>query len=40
MSIMVEQQSDVIDNVEATAANVEKDLEAGYATHSNPLYYI
>ncbi|KAN0076966.1 t-SNARE [Tylopilus felleus] len=29
MSIMVEQQNDVINNVETTAANVEKDLEAG-----------
>ena len=40
MSIMVEQQSDVIDNVETTAANVEKDLEAGYASHSSSLKYI
>jgi len=29
MSIMVEQQSEVIDNIETTAASVEKDLEKG-----------
>ncbi|KAH0827070.1 t-SNARE [Lanmaoa asiatica] len=29
MSIMVEQQSDVIDNIETTAASAEKDMEAG-----------
>ena len=33
MSIMVEQQSEMIDNIETTAASVEKDLETGYATH-------
>lgn len=30
MSIMVEQQSEVIDNIETTAASAEKDMEAGY----------
>lgn len=33
MSIMVEQQSDVIDNIETAAASVEKDMETGYAIH-------
>lgn len=36
---MVEQQSEVIDNIETTAGNVEKDMEAGYATHTTSLYY-
>lgn len=40
MSIMVEQQSDLVDNIETTAAIVEKDMEAGYALYFGPLYYI
>lgn len=40
MSIMVEQQHDVIDNIETAAATVEKDMEAGYAMYSRPLYYV
>lgn len=35
MSIMVEQHNEVIDNIETTAASVEKDMEAGYATHAS-----
>lgn len=40
MSIMVEQQSDMIDNIETTAGTVEKDMEAGYAMHPSQLFTI
>lgn len=37
---MVEQQSDVIDSIETTAVNVQKDMEAGYAMHISQLFTI
>lgn len=40
MSIMVEQQSDTIDNIETTAAAAEKDIETGFVMCSSPSYCI